>query len=155
MLNAGRVGRPHGLDGFFYVVDGAEQLLTVGTPVRIAGQETEVVERKGTDERPVIRLSIAADRSAAVMLRGEMLLVSRESAPELEEDEYWAEDLIGCQVVAGEHVLGKVRRLLSMPSCDVLDLDSDMMVPMVRDAIVSVDIEGRRIEVDRGFLGAA
>jgi 16S rRNA processing protein RimM len=154
VLNAGRVGRPHGLDGFFHVVDGAPQLLTVGTPLRIAGREAEIVARKGLEEKPVIKLSIADDRSAAVALRGEMLLVAREAAPELEEDEYWAEDLIGCSVYAGDKLIGKVKRLLAMPSVEVLELDGGMMVPMVHDALASVDIEAKRIEVVEGFIDA-
>jgi 16S rRNA processing protein RimM len=121
----------------------------------VGGQATEIVERKGMDDKPVIRVAAASDRSGAVALRGEMLLVAREVAPALEEDEYWAEDLIGCSVVAGERVLGKVKRLLAMPSCEVLELDSDMMVPLVRDAVQSVDVEEKRIEVDAEFLGAA
>ena len=155
MLAAGRVGRPHGLDGFFHVAESAPELLRVGTAVRVSGRDAEIVDRKGIEDKPVIRLSITPDRSAALAIRGEMLLVSREVAPPLEDDEYWADDLIGCAVVAGERRLGKVKRLLAMPSCEVLELDSDLLVPMVRDAVREVDVAGKRIEVDAEFLGAA
>jgi 16S rRNA processing protein RimM len=155
MISAGRVGRPHGLDGCFYVADAAPELLPVGTRVRVSGQEAEVVERKGANAAPILRLDCADDRSGAIVLRGELLLVPRGEARQLEEDEYWAEDLIGCRVVvAGEQVLGTVRRLLAMPSCEVLELDNERLVPMVRDAILSVDVEAKRIEVDGGFLDA-
>ena len=155
MLAAGRVGRPHGLDGFFHVAESAPELLRVGTAVRVSGREAEIVDRKGIEDKPVIRLSITPDRSAALAIRGEMLLVSRDVAPPLEDDEYWAEDLIGCVVVDGDRSLGKVKRLLAMPSVEVLELDTELLVPMVRDAIRSVDLEARRIEVDTEFLGHA
>jgi 16S rRNA processing protein RimM len=48
-----------------------------------------------------------------------------------------------------------VERLMALPSCEVLELDTGLIVPMVRDAIRSVDIEAKRIEVDAEFLGAA
>jgi 16S rRNA processing protein RimM len=154
MIAAGRVGRPHGLDGSFHVSDAAPDLLMVGTQVRVGGQMTEIVERKGMDTALILRVACASDRNEAVLLRGEMLLVPREEARELEADEYWAEDLIGCRVVVGERELGKVRRLLAMPSVDVLELDSETLVPMVHDAIRSVDVEAKRIEVDGEFLDA-
>ena len=111
MLAAGRVGRPHGLDGFFHVAECAPELLEVGTQVRIAGNASEIVDRKGIEDKPVIKLSSTPDRSAVLAIRGEMILVAREVAPPLEEDEYWAEDLIGCRVlVSDERVLGKVKR---------------------------------------------
>lgn len=155
MLAAGRVGRPHGLDGFFHVAESAPELLRVGTAVRVSGKEAEIVDRKGLEDKPVIRLSITPDRSAALAIRGEMLLVAREVAPPLSDDEYWAEDLIGCVVADGDNELGRVKRLLAMPSCEVLELDTDLLVPLVHDAVRSVDVEGRRIDVDGGFLGHA
>lgn len=155
MISAGRVGRPHGLDGFFHVGDAAPELLEVGTTVRVAGREATIVERKGADAAPLLRLDCASDRSEAVALRGELLLVPRE-VRDLEEDEYWAEDLVGCAVVvSGERVLGTVKRLLAMPSCEVLELDTDLLVPLVHDAVKRVDVDAKRIEVDGEFLGAA
>ena len=43
---AGRVGRPHGLDGSFHVVDAVPQLLTAGTPLTVDGRATEIVRRQ-------------------------------------------------------------------------------------------------------------
>jgi ribosomal 30S subunit maturation factor RimM len=39
------------------------------------------------------------------------------------------------------------------PSCEVLETEDGTLVPLVGDAIVSVDVGARRIEVDRAFLG--
>src|ERR671921_243079 len=75
----------------------------------------------------------------------------------LEQDEYWAHDLEGCAVVDGERPIGFVRRMTALPSCEVLEVDcpdgSELLVPLVRDAIRSIDVAGRRIDVDLGFLG--
>jgi 16S rRNA processing protein RimM len=154
MLVAGRVGRPHGLDGSFHVVDPIASLLGEGTALRVGEREATVERRAGTDERPILRVDLAADRDAADALRGEELRVDRAAAPELDEDEYWAADLEGCLVADGERELGRVARLLALPSCEVLELEDGRLVPLVRDAIRAIDADARRIEVDSGFLGA-
>lgn len=158
-LSAGRVGRPHGLDGSFYVTHARPALLTVGVAVVVAGRRLEILARKGTDERPILRLATAGDREAADALRGKELLVARVAAPELEEDEFWAEDLEGCTVVAQGREIGVVRRLTELPSCEVLEVEraggGELLVPLVRDAIRTVDIAQRSIEVDLEFLGEA
>jgi 16S rRNA processing protein RimM len=156
MLVAGRVGRPHGLDGSFHVVDARPDLLALGA-VTLGDRSLRVLRRAGTDERPILRLEGVADRGAAESLRGSALLVDRAEVPVLEEDEWYAEDLEGCLVVDGDRSLGRVRRLLALPSCEVLEVERagapDLLVPLVRDAVRSVDVTARRIDVDSAFLG--
>lgn len=153
LLHAGRVGRPHGLDGSFHVVEAAPRLLEVGTPIWVGEHATEVLRRAGTDARPILRVGLASDRTAVEALRGLELRTPRGDAPVLDEDEYWAEDLVGCLVVAGERSLGRVTRLLTYPSCDLLELEDGRLVPLVQDAIQAVDAAARRIDVDGAFLG--
>jgi 16S rRNA processing protein RimM len=157
-VRAGRVGRPHGLDGSCYVTEPWPALLALGARVRVSGGEREIVRRAGTDARPIIRLEGCADRAAAEALRGAELLVDRDATPPLGDDEWYAEDLEGCVVHDGGRDLGLVRRMLALPSCEVLEVDRPgggpaLLVPLVRDAVRSVDITGRRIEVDLRFLG--
>jgi 16S rRNA processing protein RimM len=157
-LRAGRVGRPHGLDGSFHVSDARPRLLTLGARVVVAGRELEIVRRAGTDERPILRLNGFEDRNAAEEVRGCELLATGEDAPELKDDEWWAEELEGCEVRDGLRLVGTVRRLLALPSCEVLEVarpgdQADLLVPLVSDAVRSVDVQARKIEVDLGFLG--
>ena len=152
LLHAGLVGRPHGLDGSFHVARPTPQLLTLGASLRIDGRDTEVVRRAGTDERPILRLALAADRDTIDALRGCELLAPRLAAPELEEGAYWAQDLEGCKVMDGERELGTVAALVALPSCEVLQLEDGLLVPMVGDAVKRIDVVARRIEVDAGFL---
>ena len=147
LVTAGRVGRPHGLDGSFHV-SSLDPPLAAGTPVVIAGAERVVERRAGTDARPLVRLGGVDDREAAAALRGERLLVRETEAP-LAEAEWLAADLIGC-VVSG---MGRVSRVLGAPSCDLLELEDGTLVPLVSDAVESVDVAQRRIEVNHRFLG--
>jgi 16S rRNA processing protein RimM len=154
---AGRVGRPHGLDGSFHVTRPRADLLSEGAVVQVAGTSREVVRRAGTDQRPILRLGGCEDRAAAEALRGEELRVARVDAPELEQGEYWAEELEGCRVADGEMTVGVVRRLVVLPSCEALEVARegapDLLVPLVRDAVRMVDPAARRIDVDLRFLG--
>jgi 16S rRNA processing protein RimM len=159
-LSAGAVGSPHGLDGSFHVTRPRPELLVVGTTVLVAAGEREIVRRAGTDARPILRLDGCEDRGAAEALRGEELRVSRALAPELGADEWWAEDLVGCVVRDGERRVGTVKRLRALPSCEVLEVaradgEAELLVPLVRDAVRSVDIARREIEIDLEFLGEA
>ena len=153
LLNAGRVGRPHGLDGSFHVTRPRGVLLPLGGMLQIGAVEHEIVRRAGTEDRPILRLRGIDDRAGAEALRGEDLMVQRTAAPTLPEGEYWAEDLEGCVVVtAAGRELGHVSQLRPLPSCEVLEV-GDLLVPMVADAVLRVDIEARRIVVDAMFLG--
>jgi 16S rRNA processing protein RimM len=156
-LSAGRVGRAHGLDGSFYVTRPRPPLLGHGAPLRVGDRDHEVVRRAGTDDKPIVRLDGIDSREAADAIRGEELLAPRAAAPVLGEEEYWPEDLEGCAVTDGEITVGVVKRLVGYPSVDVLEVAregaDDLLVPMVRDAIRSVDVDARRVDVSLAFIG--
>ena len=156
MLRAGEVGRPHGLDGSFYVERPVPELLNAGTGARVGNREAHIVRRAGTDRRPIVRIEGCEDRASAEALGGEFVLVQRALAPELGQDQWWAEDLEGCSVRDAAGRLGTVRRLLALPSCEVLEVElergGELMIPMVKDAIRAVDLEQGVIDVDSEFL---
>lgn len=141
LVAAGRVGRAHGFDGSFWV-EGASHPLSIGTVVVLAERSRAVERRAGTDQRPLIRLAEMPDPRQH---RGEPLLVEQE----LDEGEWLVADLEGCDVIG----LGRVKRVIDAPSCGVLELEDGRLVPLISDAIASVDLETKTIAVHRGFLG--
>jgi 16S rRNA processing protein RimM len=158
MLHAGRVGRPHGLDGSFHVVKPRAALLAQDRELLVDGRPARIVRRAGTDERPILRLEGCEDRAAAEALRGLELFVPRAEAPPLEPDEWWPEELEGCTVHDGTREVGVVRALRALPSCEVLEVEVDggggaLLVPLIADAVRSVDVAARRIDIDLAFLG--
>jgi 16S rRNA processing protein RimM len=145
------------LDGSFYVTRPRARLLTLGTTVTVAGHKRALVRRAGTEQRPIVRLDGIEDRAAALELRGLDLEVDAAQAPALGEGEYWAHELEGCSVSAAGERLGRVARLIELPSCEALEVALDgsaepLLVPMVKDAIVDVDVAQRTIEVNLDFL---
>ena len=143
LVTAGRVGKPHGLDGSFYV-DLPQHELPEGTELVLTGRTHRVERRAGTDDRPLIRLADVDDPGS---LRGELLLVE----DELREGEWLAADLVGCRVA--DH--GAVTRIIDGLSCSVLELEDGTLVPFVSDAIERVDVEAREIQVNPSFLGSS
>jgi 16S rRNA processing protein RimM len=141
LVTAGRVGKPHGLDGSFYV-DTPRHELAEGTALTVSDSVLRVARRGGTDERPLIRLEGVDDPRP---LRGELLLVE----DELAEDEWLASDLVGCTVPGR----GRVVQVVDGESCSVLELDDGTLIPFISDAIERVDTEAGEIRVNEGFLG--
>jgi ribosomal 30S subunit maturation factor RimM len=139
LVTAGRVGKPHGHDGSFYV-DGASHPLPLGATLVLLDRPHAIDRRAGTDERPLIRLSGIDDPRP---LRGELLLADAA----LDDDEWLASDLVG-STVPGH---GRVLRVMDGPSCSVLELEDGALIPFVSDAIRSV--RERVIEVNEDFLG--
>jgi 16S rRNA processing protein RimM len=138
LVTAGRVGKPHGRDGSFYV-EGAAHTLPADSTVFIRDRPHTVIRRAGTDERPLVRVSDIDDPSP---LRGEILLVDEQ----LGNEEWLASDLLGCSVPGH----GRVERVLDGPSCSVLELSDGVLVPFVSDAVRSV--RPGEIVVNEDFL---
>lgn len=160
LLAVGRVGKPHGLDGSFYVTQPRERLLEATDALIVAeGDPVAILRRDGTAARPILRLAGVGSREAVEALRGTDLLVPRAETPPLEEDEWLAEDLVGCRVVDGDVVVGVVAKLLPYPSCELLEVQRPesgakaLLVPLIGDAVRTVDVGAKTIDINLTFLG--
>jgi 16S rRNA processing protein RimM len=112
-----------------------------------------VVERRGgTDQRPTLKLRGIGSRAEVDALRGEGLWVDRADTPDLEEDEWWADDLVGLAVRDGDVEVGVVERVVAYPSCEVLVV-GERLIPLIGDAVRTVDVAGGTVDVDLAFLG--
>ena len=151
LVVVGRVGRPHGVDGSFFVESASEAperfakgatLLVEGVPAQVA------VSKRGAGGRPVIKL----DRDVP---RGATLAIRRADLPELEQDAYYAFQLVGLRVEEeGGRALGTVLEVENRPANDTLELDSGLLLPLVDACVLDVDLDAGRIVVARGFADA-
>ncbi len=152
LVSVGRVGAAHGRDGSFWIegaVQAAHEALAQGAEVVLGGRRTRVERRAGSRERPLLRIAGIETRAGAAARRGEAVLVDEGLAP-LGAGEWLVEDLVGARVEG----LGEVRRVLAGVSCDLLEVGEEaLLIPLVSDAVVSIDLGERVIEVDRRFLG--
>ena len=149
LVRVGRVGKPHGLDGGFFVEGASERedVFAAGATIYVDGEEAKVAaSRRGAGGRPVIRLERR-------VYRGAELAVPRATLPRLaDEDEFYVFQLVGLSVEdESGRQLGRVREVLEYPANDVLELDSGASLPLVEACVRQVDLTGRRIVVAAGF----
>jgi 16S rRNA processing protein RimM len=147
LVKVGRVGKPHGLDGSFFVEHASEDeaLFARGATLYVDGEPARVVASKRSRGRPVIRL----DREPP---RGAELAIPSEELPPTGDDEYYEFQLLGLEVVEeGGRPLGRVAALHPGPANDALELDSGLLLPLVAACVREVDLDAGRIQVARGF----
>ena len=91
---------------------------------------------------------------AASALVGYEFAVPESERVELDEDEFYDWELIGCRVetIAGEH-LGTVREVLKTGGVEVLLIENlvagrEHMIPLAETICVEIDIENKLIRVD-------
>jgi len=143
----GRVGKPHGLAGAFFVEEASEEpaRFAVGSELIAAGEPARVVESKHARGRPVIRLDRRVER-------GTTLEVPRDALGPVGDDEYYVFQLVGLDVEEeGGRRLGRVADVAPGVAHDILELDSGVSLPMVEECIRTVDLERRRILVAPGY----
>ena len=146
-VQIGRVGRPHGIDGAFFVEQPSsdDRWWRTGARFLAAGQGVEVTVHRRSSGRPVIKLDRAVER-------GTLLEVAREALPPTDEDEYYAFELVGLPVVEENgRALGSVEVVTPGVANDVLELDTGVLLPMVEECILKVDLEAGCITVTQGF----
>jgi 16S rRNA processing protein RimM len=147
LVKVGRVGKPHGLDGSFFVEHASEDeaRFAKGATLHVDGEPAKVVVSKRSRGRPVIRLDHEPPRGAE-------LAVPRDELPQPGEDEYYEFQLLGLIVEEdGGRPLGRVTALHPGPANDALELDSGLLLPLVAACVRQVDLDAGRILVAPGF----
>jgi 16S rRNA processing protein RimM len=147
-VRIGRVGRPHGIDGAFFVEQPSDdkRWWTTGATFLAGGVAVEVVAHRTSSGRPVIKVEPPVERGA-------VLEVERGQLPPTAADEFYAFQLVGLPVVEENgRSLGTVKAVTAGVANDVLELDTDVLLPMVEDCVKEVDLEAGRIVVAEGFL---
>ena len=146
-VTVGRVGKPHGLQGSFFVEHPSEEpeRFAAGAELVVDGRPARIVESKRARGRPVIRLDRRVER-------GSVLEVPRSALAPPDEGEYYVFQLVGLEVVEdGGRPLGRVVDVAPGVANDVLELDSGVALPMVEDCVRVVDLDASRIVVAPGY----
>jgi 16S rRNA processing protein RimM len=146
-VQIGRVGRPHGIDGAFFVEQPStdDRWWKTGAQFLAGGMPVEVVAHRRSSGRPVVKLDRAVERGA-------LIEVERDALPPTEDDEYYAFELVGLPVVEENgRELGSVKAVTTGIANDILELDTGVLLPMIEDCVRQVDLAGGRIVVAEGF----
>lgn len=86
--------------------------------------------------------------------KGKGLYVTKENRVALKKDEYFIADLIGCDVYTDENPdekFGVISDVMETGANDVYDIElekgGNVLVPAIKDCILGVDIENRRVDI--------
>jgi 16S rRNA processing protein RimM len=153
----GRIGAPFGLDGWVKVQSytdpvegiaryGTWELGRDGTLGRVA-----VLDWKRAGPGIAVRLEGVTSREAARQLTGAEVRVERERLPPAAPGEVYWHDLVGLTASTPAGVpLGRVSGILDLPAHPVLVIEGERerLVPLVRERIVAVDVDGGRVVLD-------
>lgn len=85
------------------------------------------------------------------MYKGKSLLIPREDAVALGEDEYYIADLIGMEVFTEEGRFGVLKDVMETGANEVYIIASDehgeVLVPAIRQCILDVDIKEKKMKI--------
>jgi 16S rRNA processing protein RimM len=124
---------------------GSSLLRADGTRLVVEGSHVH----KG--DRLLVKFKGIDSRETVEAIRGPVY-VSEDQRRSLLEGEYWPQDLVGCRVttVAGDEV-GAISEVVEGPAQDLISVDSGgrtFLVPLVKEIVVEVDVDARRVTID-------
>jgi 16S rRNA processing protein RimM len=156
-IAVGVVRRPHGINGGVKVTLYNIDLVSLQNMEQLfvrAGNDWKALRIKslqGRDEDAIIHFAEIKDRTEAENYRREYLYLDKDNLPELDEKEFFIDDLLGCLVFdEKDTLLGAVEDILSPGAHEVLVVRGDadeVLIPMVEEWVSKIDVESGKIYV--------
>lgn len=88
----------------------------------------------------------------AEKLKGQTLIIPREAGKELEENEFFIADLIGCSVYENDERIGELIDVFTAGASDVYVIKrsgkKELLLPALKSVIKNVDLENKKIDVE-------
>ncbi|MCK5541920.1 MAG: 16S rRNA processing protein RimM [Desulfobacterales bacterium] len=160
----GEVVGVHGLGGNLKVRSYAESIETYkpGINVKLKSSEKddetwyEVLNASNHKKGILLSLKGVQDINLAQSLKGKEIFIKREDLPELEENAYFWQDLIGLEVLDKKRgSLGKIDSILQTGANDVFVVKTnkngdkeEVLVPAIESVIISVNIKEGTMEIE-------
>ena len=157
MLRVGVITSTHGVRGevkVFPTTDDAKRFKTL-KKVILDGREPlelSIEQVKFFKNMVILKFKGYDNINDVETWRQRDLLITRDQAVELKEDEYFITDLIGLTVVNEEEaVLGRVKDVLETGANDVYLIDTpeygEVLLPAIRECILEVQVEEGKMKV--------
>ena len=158
LLQVGVITQTHGVRGevkVFPTTDDPELFLDLKKVLLDTGRETlplEIQSVKFFKQFVILKFKGIDNINDIERYKRCPLLVTREDAVELEEDEFFIADMIGMKVVTedGEE-FGTLKDVMETGANDVYIIDSDehgeVLIPAIRECILDVDVEEQKMTI--------
>jgi len=159
LILVGRLGRTRGVHGHLWITpltdfpDRFMDLEEILVGRRDAWELLKIESSQMMSDRPLIKFVGVDSREEAARMTNRDLAVSRDELIELTPDMHYVFDLIGCEVFDQEcdKKFGDVIDVNRYPANDVYvvrtDEGKEILYPAVRDLVLKIDIEAKKIVV--------
>jgi 16S rRNA processing protein RimM len=150
-LVVGRIAKAHGIRGevAVEVLSDAPNRFDPGARFFVQDRTLTVKAARAHHDRLLVRFAEVSDRSDAEALHGVELTIPAEEAHPLDGWSFYPHQLEGLTVIDEDgRTLGTMLRVEESPASDlwvVRVAGREVLVPAVRDIVVSVDLVSRRI----------
>ena len=153
-IKLGQVTAPVGIRGEIRVYPYLEQArFSDIKEICVEGGDPVRVEKCRPDKNLVVlKLSCAQSRNDAESLRGKLLYLPEGVEPDLGEDTYLVDRLIGLNVIGEDgKAVGTVRDVITRPAQDLYEIEKadggSFLLPAVKEFVLDVDMENGRMTV--------
>lgn len=156
-LQVGVISSTHGIRGevkVFPTTDDAARFKKLKKVLLDTGKERlelEVQSVKFFKQFVILKFKGIDNINDIEKYKGKSLLVPREDAVPLGDDEYYIADLIGMEVFAGNARFGVIKDVMETGANEVYIIDSDkhgeVLVPAIRQCILDVDVENKKLQI--------
>jgi 16S rRNA processing protein RimM len=153
-IAVGRIAKAHGVNGEVTVVVLSEvpERFEPGAVVWLEdGRSLTVASSRPYRDKLLVTFRDVRDRNQAEALQTALLVVPESSSPPLPEGSWWDHQIEGCSVITDTGLaLGTVSEVIHTAANDVwsaVDAGGETLVPVLKDVVISVDVEARRILV--------
>ena len=157
-LRVGVISSSHGVRGeakVFPTTDDVQRFKKLKTCILDTGREYKelhIESVKFFKQMVILKFKEIASIDEVMQYKGKDLLVTRDQAVKLEENEYFICDLIGLKVVTDEgEDFGVLTDVIQTGANDVYVVamkdGKELMLPAIGDCILDVDLEQGRMEV--------
>lgn len=150
----GRVAKAHGIRGevSVEVLSDHPGRFIVGAVFQSGEQDLIIETIRPHQDRMLVKFVEVSDRNDAEAIRGAKLTIPAEERAALPEGHYYPSDLVGLDVVDPSGAkLGRFIRVVDSPAHDIWVVQNargEVLVPAVKQFVIGVDLEARRITLD-------
>lgn len=154
LIQTGKIVNTHGIHGELKVISwarSAEDLLNIET-FYIDNKPYEVENARIHKGSVLLKLCSVTDMNLATELKNKILYADKEDF-DLEENEFFIEDLIGIKVIDADtgKDYGKIKDVLETGANDVYEIIDDegvsRLVPAIKDCIIKTDLDNKLMEI--------
>jgi len=163
-ITVGKLGKTRGVKGEIYVTP------LTDFPERFVDQKEIFIDHRGqwvkyklesarlVSGRPVLKIEGLNSCEDAARFTNRRLAVTRNQLVELPEGSFYIFDLIGCYVYDSENgnPIGKIIEVQQLPANDVYVIKKEdggeVLLPAIKHLVMKVDIENKKIVIDKAGL---